>query len=383
MSYTFDLAHPNDDPAIRRLLRANPVPGQMALTYEREPNYFLGSPVMGPLSQTLVARQLAGDKASGTTSSTASSATSGEVVGLATRSVRPLFVNGYVEDVGYIGQLRVDEAHRGRWLLPAGFRLFHQLHQDRAARGYITTIIDGNAQAEGLLVGKARRQYPAYKRMERIFTLALILRSPRRVHLSGIEIRTAAQVELADVVAFLHKEGRRKQFFPAVSVDNLTSLATSGMRLDEMAVAVRGGTIVGVLALWDQSAYKQTVVRAYQDDLRRLKPLYNLGAKLLGAQPLTEIGQPIHFAYAAFGCVEADNPALFRPLLQTVYNWASWRGFAFLMLGLCQGDPLLSVARRWLHIPYTSSLYSVCWPEDEAWRTGLDGRVPYVEIGTL
>ncbi len=366
MPYTFELARPTDDPAIRRLLRENPVAGQMALAYAREPDYFLGSSVMGTLSQTLVARQ----------------EENGEVVGLATRSVRPLFVNGEVENVGYIGQLRVAESHRGRWLVPAGFRLFHQLHQDGAARGYITTIIEGNSEAEGLLVEKARRHYPAYRQMGRLFTLALIVRRGQRAA-TGVEIRTGAQVELADVVAFLQREGRRKQFFPVYSAQDFTGPATRGLRLEEMAVAVRGGKITGLLALWDQSAYKQTVVAAYRDDLRRIKPFYNLGAKFIGAQPLTEIGQPIHFAYAAFACVENDDPALFRALLQTVYNRAAVRGFAFLMLGLCAGDPLLVVARRWLHIPYTSTLYTVCWQADEGWRQALDGRPPYVEIGTL
>jgi len=148
-------------------------------------------------------------------------------------------------------------------------------------------------------------------------------------------------------------------------------------------VALRGGKIAGILALWDQSAYKQTVVRAYRDDLRRIRSLYNLAANMMGAQPLTPIGQPIHFAYAALACVEDDDSSLFRSLLQTVYNWAAAQGFAFLMLGLGERDPLLPTARRWLHIPYTSTLYTVCWQEDEAWRQGLDGRVPYVEIGTL
>lgn len=367
VDYAFELASPTDDPAIRRLLRENPVPGQMALTYEREPNYFLGSPVLGHISQTLVARRRE----------------TGAVVGLASRSVRRLFVNGQPEDVGYIGQLRVAEEHRGRWLVPAGFRLFHQLHQDGAARGYITTIIEGNSEAEALLVEKARRHYPAYRRLARLFSLALIVRRPRRVHAPGMEIRTGAQVALPDIVAFLQRQGGRRQFFPAFSADDLTGPATEGLRLEEMAVALRQGRVVGVLALWDQSGYKQTVVRAYRDDLRRLKPLYNLGAKLIGAHPLTEIGQPISLAYGAFGCVADDDPVVFRGLVQTVYNGAAARGFAFLMLGLCEGDPLLSVARRWLHLAYTSALYTVCWQEDEIWRVGLDGRVPYVEIGTL
>lgn len=370
--YHFDLAHPADDPAIRNLLRQNPVPGQMALTYEREPDYFLGAPVMGPVSQTLVARQLETQ----------------EVVGLATRSVRPLFVNGQVEEVGYIGQLRVAAAHRGRWILPQGFRLFHDLHQAglasaHPATGYITTIIEGNDQAQGLLVEKARRHYPAYHRLDRLFTLALILGRRRRIPSGNWELRPADTVDLADLLACLHREGRRRHFFPALSPADLLGERTRGLNLADCVAACRGGRVVGFLALWDQSAYKQTVVRSYRADQRRLRPLYNLAARLLGAAPLTPIDQAIHFAYAAFPAVQDDDPTLLRALLAWVANRAVDRGFAFLMLGLTERDPLLTPVRRQLHIPYTSVLYTVCWPGDEAWRERLDGRPGYAEIATL
>jgi hypothetical protein len=366
--YSFDLARPADDPAIGRLLRTNPVPGQMALTYEREPDYFLGSSVMGPLSQTLAARD-----------------ESGQVVGLATRSVRPRFVNGSPQRVGYIGQLRVDPAHRGRWLLPQGFRLFHRLHQQDLDRptGYITTIIDGNREAEGLLVEKARRHYPAYRAVDRLLTLALILRRPKLVPTQGWQIRNAATVDLADLCAFWQTQAARRQFYPLLTPDDVTGPHCRGLDLADVAVAVRRGQIVGTLALWDQSGYKQTVVRDYRADLRRIKPLYNLGMGILGGQPLTQIGQPIHAAYAAFAAVADDDPALFRSLLTWVYNRAVERGFAFLTLGLTARDPLLPAARVWLHIPYTSALYTVTWPGDESWHDRLDGRPGYVELATL
>lgn len=366
-SYFFDLANPTDDPAIRRLLRENPVPGQLDLTYEREPDYFLGESILGPICQTLVAR----------------AEEDGQVVGLATRSVRPRFVNGEVENVGYIGQLRVDEAHRGRWLLPSGFRLFHQLHGDGAAVGYITTIIEGNDEAKGLLVEKARRHYPAYRQLDRLFTLALAVRRPKRFYTSTFEVLGGDEVGSHEIVAFLREHGRQKQFFPAYSEADFNGPATLDFNLADFAVACQGSTILGVLGLWDQSRYKQTVVRAYGENLRRARPLYNAGAKVLGARPLTEIGEPIHFAYASFACVAEDDPVVFNALLTHVYNLASERGFAFVMLGLTQSDPLLTVAKKWLNIPYTSLIYTVCWPGDEDWHSRLDGRPPYVELATL
>ena len=51
------------------------------------------------------------------------------------------------------------------------------------------------------------------------------------------------------------------------------------------------------------------------------------------------------------------------------------------MLGLADDDPLLPVARRWLHVTYRSDLFTLAW--DGADGAGLDGRVPYIEIATL
>jgi hypothetical protein len=51
------------------------------------------------------------------------------------------------------------------------------------------------------------------------------------------------------------------------------------------------------------------------------------------------------------------------------------------MLGLADEDPLLRVARRWLHVTYRSDLYALSWDDDPATR--LDTRIPYIEIGTL
>ena len=51
------------------------------------------------------------------------------------------------------------------------------------------------------------------------------------------------------------------------------------------------------------------------------------------------------------------------------------------MLGLADDDPLLPVARRWLHVTYRSDLFAMSWSADPG--PLLDGRVPYIEIATL
>lgn len=379
--FVFDLATPADDPAIRRLLANNPVPGQVTVTYEREPDYFLGCGTMGRFCQVLVARRQP----------------SGEIAAVATRTTRPLFVNGQIEEVGYIGQLRVDERFRGRWLVSGGFRYFRYLHADGRVAGYITTIIEGNTQAQGLLVERARRHFPVYREVDRLCTVAIILRKPifqlHRTRGLGrkllplrptLEIHPASPTDLLAIVAFLQQHGATKQFFPVYTeADFCNSPTTLGFRFEDFVVARQRGEIVGVMGLWDQSSFKQTVVWAYNDALRRLRPLYNGWLRLRGAQPLPAPGQPIHFAYASFICIAENDPDIFGILLQNVYNLAVERGYAYLMVGLSIHDPLLRVAQKYAHIPYFSRLYTVCWPDEMAFHEKLDQRIPYVEIASL
>jgi hypothetical protein len=146
-------------------------------------------------------------------------------------------------------------------------------------------------------------------------------------------------------------------------------------------VARRADVITGVMATWDQTAYKQDVVDAYGPTLQRLRPAYDLMARLLGAQPLTPPGQAIPLVFAACTCVAGDDPAVMRALLAACAHRAHLRGKAYLMLGLADGDPLLAVVRPWLHVTYRSDLYAVSASAEGL--PGLDGRIPYVEIATL
>ncbi len=82
--------------------------GEIRVSLEREPNAFLAAAVEGEPHQTVVARD----------------PVSGRIVGMGSRSVWNAFVNGEPRRLGYLSQLRVDRAFRGRKrLLAAGYGL--------------------------------------------------------------------------------------------------------------------------------------------------------------------------------------------------------------------------------------------------------------------
>jgi len=369
MDFSITLATPADDPAIRQLLADNPMPGALSLSYRREPDYFYGCETMGPFCQVPIARHRS----------------SGRLAGIICRSSRLLFVNGQPQEVGYLSQLRIDAKFQGRWLAPQGHRYLRQLHADgRVTGGYLASIIEDNARAIGLLVKHPRRGYPALRQVCRLWTLALIVRRPKPVHLSPYAISRGTSAELEETAAFLRQHGSKKQFFPVYSAaDFAGNPITRDFQVEDFFLARCNGKLVGTMGLWDQSAYKQVAVHGYSRTMALLRPLCNLGMRILGAQPLPLPGQHIRFAYASFICTEGNNPEIFKVLLAQVYNHVREREYAYLMLGFAASDSLLKPARSYLHIPYRSLLYTVCWDDAADWHSKLDNRVPYVEIAAL
>lgn len=358
------LATPDDEPALRALVASVVMPGAVALRFARDPDYFLGTTIMGDPCDVIVARRRA----------------DGAPAGLVCRAQRRAFVNGVETDLGYVGQIRVAEAFRGRGLVTRGARAL----RDRVPEGQLAfgVIARDNPRAAGALAG---RRLPAGLRLARVAgltTCALLLRRRRPPRVAGLDLLRAAPRDLPDVVAFLRQEGARRQFFPAYTLDDFTGgTALRDLAPEDVWLARRGGRLVGTLAVWDQAGFKQDVVAGYGPALRRLRPAYDALARLLGARPLTPPGQAIPLAFAACLRVAGDDPRTMRALVATAAAAARERGKAFLMVGLADADPLLTVVRRFLHVPYRSDLVALSWSGDPAAR--LDGRTPQVEIATL
>jgi len=343
------------------------MPGRIRVTYQREPEFRLGCEVMGDDCRVLVARR----------------EDSGEIVGLASRSVRRVFVNGREQRLGYLGQLRIDPRYRGRWLVSRGFSQLKQLHDSDPLPGYLASIVEGNREADGVLVDRRRRFFPEFHAVAECRTLAIDVRRSKSKVSGDVRITTPAIGELREVVDLLRTGGTGRQFYPAWTGENLTRLSSLGLGVDDLRIARRGGAIVGVAGLWDQSAYKQTVVHGYSGWLKAAAPLYNLGAAWMGRAALPRPGEKLRGAYLSPVRIAHDDLVVFHALLREVYNFARTRGFDYLLTGFDMRDPLLPAACEYSHVTYPSRLYFVEWPGGGGSYGQLDGRPAYLDIATI
>jgi len=367
-SFEVRLATSADEPEIRALVAATPMPGAVAIRFAREPDYFLGATIMGDPCDVVVVRDLR----------------EGHLAGFGCRAERRAFVNGRETRIGYVGQIRAAEGYRGRWLVQRAMAWLRE--HGPPGMLYVGVVARENPRARELLVGRRAPGAPVRARLAGLTTCAILLRPRRPPQLPGVTIEPGTAGTIPEIVAFLRREGPRRQLFPAYAVEDFTGGRTlRDLAAEDVTVARREGAIVGVMAAWDQAAYKQDVVDAYGPALRRLRPAYDLLARAIGARPLTPPGEAIPLAFAACIGVADDDPAVMRALLDACAARARERGKAFLMLGLADEDPLLAVARRWLHVTYRSDLFALAWgtnPADDP-LAALDGRLPYIEIATL
>ena len=313
MPIVVEPATPADDAAIRGLLQREPVPGRISLTYEREPDFAPGCRVTGDNCHVLLARDTA----------------SGQVVGVACRSERPVFVNGQEQRLGYLGQLRIDRRYRGRWLVAQGFARLRELHVREPVAAYLAAIVDGSREATGVLVTKRRRHFPMFHPVSDYRTLALQVRGGGVGRsASDVHVQPLSTGDLGHVAQFLTTHGVGRQFFPVWSEERLRELVTSlDLRVGDIRVATRDGRIAGVLGVWDQSAYKQFVVQRYHGWLRLAAPVYNVGAPLVGRRPLPAPGQRLRSAYLSLACVAGDDRGIFEALMANVYETAQRRSY--------------------------------------------------------
>lgn len=362
--FEFRWAAPQDESDVRALVGSVAMPGAVSVRFAREPDYFLGASIMGDPCDVLIARHLP----------------DGRLAAMGCRAEHLAFVNGREERVGYIGQIRVADGYRGAWLIQRGARRF----EEASATGllYYGVIASDNPRARDLLTGRRLPGGVHVRRVCGITTYAILLRRMEPRPPRGLDIRPASAAAMPEVVDFLQQRGPSRQFFPSYLLEDFTGGARMrGLAPEDIMVARRAGRFAGVMAAWDQAAYKQDIVEEYGPGLRRLRPIYDAAARFLGFSPLTPPGQPIPLAFAACICIADDDAGVMKSLLAACANHARAHGKAFLMLGLADHDPLLAAARGSLHVTYHSDLYAASWSPGVLEK--LDERVPYIEIATL
>jgi len=363
--FDIDLTTPADDLELRKLLRRNPIPGPISVTFEREPSFFDSCRIRGPFVQVGVGRDRR----------------TGKIIGLGTRSIASAFVNGDPTPLGYLADLRLEPDYRGGTLIARGYRFLKYLHDDGRTTLYTTMIFAGNHVAlRTLASGRAR--LPRYHDLGVIHAPGINIRRMRPAICADCEILRGSEGLLPEIVECLNRNNARRQFAPVHTVE-MFKLRWREFRVEDFFIAVRGGRLIGVLGCWDQTSFKQTRIAGYTAPLRWLVPAANVLHPLIGTPRFPQPGEEVPYFYIGFLAVDGDDLRVFRALLRFLYNQTVGGRYAYAILALHERDPLLPALREYSLTSFSGRLFCVTFDDGEASFRNLDGRVPYMEAATF
>lgn len=366
----FDVANPADDRDLRSLMARIPLPGEITLAMERDPDFFLGSSIEGDVHQTILARE----------------PESGRVVGMGSRSVRDLWVDGRPRRVGYLGQLRIDPEYRGmKRMLQSGYGLLRGLHSEGDADFYLTSIAQDNTAARRFLEA-GLPGLPTYRPVATLRTLVLPTGrrwSARRDALAAVA--PAGPEDLGDISRLLMRHHGAHQFAPVWRTTDLRDPdRVRGLSPRDFLVAISGGRLAGCAAVWDQREYKQVKVVGYGPRLSWWRGPINAVAPFAGLPRLADPGERLRLGYLSHLAVEPWSPETAVALIQAGLEQAAARGLDYLSLGLDHRSPLAPALSRYFQfVEYRTVNYVVYWPDGAKAVSELGPRLPLLEIAVL
>lgn len=337
------------------------MPGSVALSFTHEPSFREAIEVEGFSPKVIVAEN------------------NETVQGVALMARKPVFLDGKIQEIGYLSSLRLDPSVRSTAVLARGYRLLRQLHEADPLPFYLTTIMEENEGAKAILTS-GRAGLPTYHPIGAFRTVLLPL-VRRRVPLpDGVRILRGEEVGAEPIIDCLHRLGKDRQYFPVYKKEDLLSAGgiLRGLKVEDFFVAVEGDRLIGTLACWDQNPFRQSVVTGYSPAMKWVKRGFDCLASFSRMAPLPREGGAFQSLTAA--CLTAGSPEVFRGLLRTAINARVGTGKTFLTVGLSAEDPWLPVAEEGWHTTLKSLIYAVAW--DSRFEASKD-RVPYLELGSL
>jgi hypothetical protein len=364
----FEVATEEDDAEMCRVLRENPMEGSIELTLEREPSFHAAATVEGDTPGSILLREIP----------------TGRVVGVGSLATRPAWVNGAPLRLGYLSQLRLEERYRRRpKLVLKGYEFLRQSLHTSEVPLYISTVFEENTVARRFLAA-GLPGLPTYREWDTLCTLAMPVRKKRRVRLpTGVEIRPGVDADLPDILRCLQAMGKRHQFMPLwTDADLRSDERTRSLVANDFQLAFRGRDLVGCLATWDQSTFKQTVVQNYHGALGTWRGVLNLLGAWTPYPHLPAPGETLR--HATLSHMAFDAPDVAVALVDAAANDAVDRSLHSLTLGLSERHPALDLVRNSnRHLEMRSILYVVHWDDGAEAAKTLDNRVPHLEIATL
>jgi GNAT superfamily N-acetyltransferase len=276
--------------------------------------------------------------------------------------------------VAYVGDLKVDPAHRTRGvaLMLAGWCVetaIAEMGEDVIA---YCSVLQGNTAVEGMFA--ALQHNPnldlELTQLTTIRSHSIPLLWKRRLADGSARVTTGTPDDIDEMAEFWQKVAPERQLSPVRDAESLARWIerAPGLDIDSYYVA-RGanGRIAGFFGVWDQRAFKQMRVVSYSRQLKAFRVVFNGAAPLLRVPRLPAADSELRYRSVVDICVPGSDVDVMRALLLHAYADLRVSGCSAFTIGLDLRDPLSAALRGLLAQP----------TDVEAWLFRLKRAKPF------
>lgn len=349
----FSVMIEDDNRQVLDLINSTSVKGDIEVAFTKEPDYLNAVKSCADEVQAVVGR------------------VNEKIEILGTRSLKKVYINGKSETLGYLSDLKISNNAKKIHALSEGFKFMKSLMDDRRAKLHIATIIDDNKQGKiALTWANKNPNVPNFYDLGIMNTYFILPILPIFVS-KKIKIIRGSKDILDKIVDFLNAEGCKKQFFPVYTKEYFLNLPN--FNLEDFYIAIADNKILGVIAKWEQTPFKQVIIKKYNNKWKLLKKI--------SGNLLPQENETIKQFYLSFIVIKNNNHSVFEALLSKIYN--DNRHYKYFSLILHSKDNLNHSLKKFFSIKYKSRLYITEFMEDEEIIKMVDDRIPYLELAGL
>ena len=354
MSESKYAASPADGKEILRILESSAAKGSIELIYTRRPDAYDSYRKESGESHVFISRD--GERA----------------VGTCAEIVREVYIGGEVCRAAYVCGLKKDAAYDGG--VGFGGRLIRDLQRDDIDF-YFCSVVADNVDAQRMFE-KGRRlismkQISGYKTY--ILSPKVRIKAPRH----ALTFRQATETDRASLIEFLNSEGKKRDMFPVInSFDEFYNLS-----IEDFYLLLDGERVVATAALWNQTGYKQYVVKKYRG-LMRLARMANPLLSALRYIQLPKENEPLDFPMLSFLISQNDNEEYYRIMLSEIKKEIA-SAYGMFVIGLPRAHFAARMLDKLPSVSFETKLYEIGFPWSERRCKTPDPQKAFFECGLL
>jgi hypothetical protein len=187
---------------------------------------------------------------------------------LGTLHLRPGYINGKVESVGYLGDLRItptkENVKEWRFFLSHLVNKASEVDEFKGTRHFVMAIIDDNYLAQRALIRSTKNSFTC-EPIAKYEMVNILGRKPWRFGLkskNNLVTRLATASDVSSLEMFLERESKKIPFGYVFKNGELSRRlkAWPGLSVRSFVIVEKENTILGCAALWSPSPFKKIIV---------------------------------------------------------------------------------------------------------------------------